>query len=449
MNAFLWGIGNGLFSTTLVIFLIRDICRGSEEVAIQTTIAWIIAAPRIAGLLRVMTPVILDRCPSRKSFVIASYSLSPIVLALIPLLIPGIIQGGRFSTNQILVFLVVIWCLYHLLENLGTIAFWSWLAEFTHRKIHGRILGARERRMVAGVAIGGFAAALFTYFLPYTEIAAYPGWYRAVFLHYERISEMPRWFMYITPAYFGLFFLLLSVLPLIKIPEVPWKRVEWASHGDRLRQILAPFRCKGFGGLVFLGCWIQISLGLTQSVQTAFLLYVVHISLLFNTFLRTWTSCGQVTFAPLCGKWIDRAGTFPAIVTSLILTAAGSFVYIWLGEHTWPLSVTAATLWIGWLGVNIGLPKLVFRSHTDGKTAAPIAVYFSLTTLSFAISSLFGGYLGDACKNAIIAVPGLGFEMEYSRYCFMLGGILRLSAIPLLIVVVSGIMNNRKKDGLK
>lgn len=442
LNAFLWGIGNGLFSTSLVIFLIRDICTGHEAVAIQTTIAWVIAAPRIAGLLRLLTPAILEKCPTRKSFVIACYSFAPLVLAVIPLMIPGIIQGEQFSTNQILAFLVIIWCLYHLVENLGTIAFWSWLAEFAPGKIHGRFLGARERRMVAGVAIGGFAAALFTYYPPYTRIFDYPDWYRAVFLPYESISAIPRWFMYIPPACFGLFFLLISVWPLFRIPEVPWKRIEKAKPGERLRQILAPFRCNGFTGLMLLGCWIQISLGFTQSVQTAFLLYAVQISLLFNTFLRTWTSCGQLAFAPFCGKWIDRAGTFPALIASLILTATGSFVYISMNNYTWPLSILAATLWVGWIGVNIGLSKLVFRSHTDGKTAAPIAIYFSLTTLSFAISSLLGGYLGDMFKDTIVTIPGLGFEMEYSRFCFLLSGILRLLAIPLLVVVVR---ENEKK----
>jgi len=38
----------------------------------------------------------------------------------------------------------LLWCTYHLLEYLGTVALWAWLADLVPLRIRGRFLGRRE-----------------------------------------------------------------------------------------------------------------------------------------------------------------------------------------------------------------------------------------------------------------------------------------------------------------
>src|SRR5262245_12088692 len=77
-NAALWGVGSGLASTTLVVYLARE--RGAGGLAIS----WILAAPSLVGLLRLATPGWLARVASRRRFCVGLFLSSAGVLALLP-----------------------------------------------------------------------------------------------------------------------------------------------------------------------------------------------------------------------------------------------------------------------------------------------------------------------------------------------------------------------------
>ena len=77
-NAGLWAIGNGLVSTSLVIYLAADL--GATGLAVS----FILAAPRFAGLLRLGVPALMARVVARKRLCVASYALSALILCVVP-----------------------------------------------------------------------------------------------------------------------------------------------------------------------------------------------------------------------------------------------------------------------------------------------------------------------------------------------------------------------------
>ena len=108
-------------------------------------VSLILAAPRIAGLLRLAAPRLIRWFGSRKRFCLASYALSLAVLALLP----ACVATRSMGTPTVgLIVLVVAWCVYHLLEYLGTVALWAWLGDLVPLRIRGRFLGRRERWML-------------------------------------------------------------------------------------------------------------------------------------------------------------------------------------------------------------------------------------------------------------------------------------------------------------
>jgi MFS family permease len=395
-NAFLWGIGNGLFSTSLVIYLIRDLCGGKPGPAVSATAAWIIAAPRIAGVFRLFVPALIERLGNRKKFCIACYLIAPVILCGIPDLLPGMVRTCRSS--NVLTMLVVFWCVYHLAENFGTVALWSWYGDLVPQQIRGRFLGKREARMIAGQTLGFAAAGLYTYF----TVETMP-------------KDVPRWTAYLEPAYWGIGFCLLSVLPLFNIPEIPQPRQE--SAVKRLRGLLAPLADRRFAAFVFFGCWVQMSIGLTQEIQFRFSVFFIGITMLVSLAMQTETRIGQWMIGPGIGKLLDRIGTFPVMVTSLMIVAAGSLFYYAACPSSWGLLFGAATVWIFWIGVNIGVWKTVLDTAPKGKNADYLAVYITFTTLTLAVFTLLGGYL----------IPQ-GFE----RQGFLWSFVLRLAAVPVL-----------------
>jgi len=219
LNACFWGVGNGLISTALVTYLIRDICAGHQGVPVGTVIAWIVAAPRIAGILRLAVPWLINRFGSRKWFTILAFTLSPLVLLGIPLGLSPLIHHAPLET--VLGLLVMIWCIYHLIEYFGTTALWAMIGDLIPHEKRGRFLGIREAMMILGQTLGFLATGLYAYFV----IDALP-------------KTVPRWEGYLLPTYFGIACLLFAVIPLLRLSEsstvIPGKK---ASGG-----LLTPFR---------------------------------------------------------------------------------------------------------------------------------------------------------------------------------------------------------------
>ena len=121
-NAGLWAIGNGLISTLLVIYLAADV--GAEGLAIGL----ILAAPRFAGVLRLGVPALVARLQRRKAICMTAYAASAVVLCAVPVVT---VTAQHVSPSPALALLVAAWCVYHLLEYVGTVALWSWLGDLT------------------------------------------------------------------------------------------------------------------------------------------------------------------------------------------------------------------------------------------------------------------------------------------------------------------------------
>ncbi len=120
-------------------------------------ISLILAAPQLAGLLQLGAPPLIGRLVDRKRFCLAAYLLSALVLAALPwVAVPGRLPSAAMS----LFALVALWCAYQVLEYLGAVALWSWLADLVPLRIRGRFLGHRERWMAAGQAVGMAAGGL-------------------------------------------------------------------------------------------------------------------------------------------------------------------------------------------------------------------------------------------------------------------------------------------------
>ena len=393
-NAFLWGLGSSLASAHLLRYLVRDLCLGQPSSQVYATVAWIIAAPRLIGVLRLFAPALIKRMGHRKKFCIAFLLAAPIVMAALPLLLPGLVLHAK-QTEQIvpvLVLLVVFWCLHHLLEYFGTIALVSWLGDLVPQRIRGRFLGWREAWLIAGMTLGMTALAAWSYFV---------------------IDNMPdetaRWEGYLLPAKLGIISLLCSPLPLFFVPHVKPRNITQQAHKIRWDARFAWF--------VLFGCWVQMSQALTQGVQYGFSMNIVGISLLFSMLMSTETRVGQWLAAPLAGKWTDKLGTAPVMMFSLILASGGSLFYYFADQESWWLLFGASTVWIFWVGVNIGITKTILDLAPPEKNADYLAIYFALTTLTFGLFTLFGGHFTPR-----------GFE----RASFLVSFELRLLAVPML-----------------
>jgi hypothetical protein len=79
-NGGLWGLGSGLTGTTLLFYLASSY--GAKGMALS----WLLAAPALVGVLRLFTPLWLDRVGSRHIFCTRMFAVSALVLLGLPVL---------------------------------------------------------------------------------------------------------------------------------------------------------------------------------------------------------------------------------------------------------------------------------------------------------------------------------------------------------------------------
>ncbi len=344
-NAALWAVGNGLVSTLLVIYLAADL--GAEGLAIS----FILAAPRFAGVLRLGVPALIARVRDRKGICLGAYVLSAVVLCTVPAV--AMFDGDtadRFGVAM----LVAAWCAYHLAEYVGTVALWSWLGDLTPRPVRGRLLGQRERWLVAG-RLGGLAAS--------ASLALVWPWL---------LPEVPRWQPLALSAGVGALMMLSAVVPLVRMPAVqnapsavpraPWRTLAQALLDPAYRRLL-----------VFT-CWFSVVNGITAAAQEVYPIRVLGfgypVRLAFQGLLRS----GQVAIAPWMGRLVDRWGNRPVMVVAQLIAATGPLFFLAASPELPWIVAGAFVVWIAYAGLNVGTGKASCGTNCDQLSAdfAPV-----------------------------------------------------------------------------
>jgi MFS family permease len=407
-NGAIWAIGNGLASTTLIVYLALDL--GAPQIGLG--VGLILAMRHVVGLLRLGAPALIGRLVDRKRFCLGAFLVgTATLLAVPPVAAPGRLPSAGASLRA----LVVLWCLYHLLQYLGTVALWSWLADLVPLRIRGRFIGQRERWIVTGEAAAMLAGGLFVW-----------GWR---YLH----PMAPRWTAYVVPATLGGCFMIAALVPLALIPRLAKSRV--VRHGATLRSTLAPFADSRFLRLVLFGCWFSLSNGLTQSAQFSYPKQVLGVILFTMLAVQTGMRAGQLTISPWMGRLADRFGNRPVMAGCLVLVAQGPlFYFLSTPDRRWWF-VGAWVVWVAYAGINVCLPNLMLKLSPVESNTPYIAMYYAVTGLCYAVNTVVGGVLLDHYGDCTWTC--LGFALDYYQGIFLLGWIARsLGVLVLLLLVV-------------
>ncbi|HUT08855.1 MAG TPA: MFS transporter [Thermoguttaceae bacterium] len=411
-NGAVWAIGNGLASTTLVIYLAMEL--GAQQIGLG--IGMILATRYVVGLLRLGAPAVIGRWVDRKRFCLGCFLLATLVLLSLPLVAaPGRLPSAEAS----LAALIVLWCAYHVLQYLGMVALWSWLADLVPLRIRGRFLGRRERWMVAGTAVGALTCGLFTW------------WWKDTF-------PRPQWWIgYAIPTALGGCYMIASLLPLARIPRLATSPT--VRFGATLDSMLAPFSDRRFQRLLFFGCWFSFANGLTQSAQYSYPYQILAAEIVVFAMLamQTGMRLGQFTVSPFLGRLADRAGNRPVMMGSLLLVAQGPLFYFFATPaQPWWL-VGAWTVWIAYAGLNVCLPNLMLKLSPEGSNTPYIATYFAVTGLCYAVHTIVGGALSDRYGESTFSFFG-GVACDYYQLLFLAGWIARSLGLIVLLVVIEG-----------
>src|SRR5262245_14143005 len=265
LHGMLWSVGGGLTSGTLIVYLALEL--GAQGIAVS----WILATSSAVGLLRLLSPVLIGLCGDARRTCLWFWLGSYMVLACLPAVVLAT------SPTAGIVGLILLLCVHQLLEYIGLVAFWSWMADLVPRRIRGRYFG---RRQVLGLA------ALLPVLLGSGLLA--DGWKRRV--KDQRPELVPLG--YVVPAGLGTACLFISLVPLVRMPwgrhsclgakrsgidlgrqECPPQRGQECLPRERVsawKTIPEPFHDRRFWRLLGFGVWFSLANGLTQAAQNIY-----------------------------------------------------------------------------------------------------------------------------------------------------------------------------------
>jgi len=396
VNGALWGIGSGLVSVTLVIYLAR------EYEATGFAISCLIAAPAFAGLLRLLTPLWLDRVGSRRKFCIGMFLASAVVLFALPIIsAPHVLPLPAESMAA----LAITWAGYHVLEYMGAVALWSWFGDLVPRTIRGRFVGRRQAWTNAGKVAGMVIAAVGTYvWYDYCKAAG-------------RLDL--NWVSYASCGLAGAILFALSAWPLATMTDLPLHAADQPQRDSLRQQLLGPWKDPKFRRLLWFGLWFSFSNGLMQTAQRIFQMNVLGMSFVEKKALDSGSRGVQSILMPYVGDWVDRRGNVPVLAFSqgIIAMAPLFFLIASPGAPWWILG--AYFCWLAYAGENVTQPNLMLGLSPRGETAAYASAWFAWTQLAYSLSALLGGALFDLLAERFEPLSIAAIQIDHFAVLFL------------------------------
>ncbi|MFN3151200.1 MFS transporter [Bremerella sp.] len=394
-NAGIWALGNGLVSTTLVSYFAQSL--GAQSAAVS----WIIAAPKLVGVLRWFAPSLLRlggsyRATSTWAFLVSTVFLLILPLCAVPELWP--------STTLAIWAIVLCWCLYHLAEYCGYVIFVAWLMQMVPPNVRGRFFGLRERWLTAGNLLGFLFAGLLGAVL-------------------RNAFELDlRWIAYPMLAIYGALAIAFSVLPLKRIPEpkaiIPadhsfledWKH--WS--GSRARWFL------------LYGTWFSAANGLFSTLLYVYPYRGLDLSLFLPLTMAASMRLGQSLISRPVGVTIDRFGWRSVMICGQVLIAFGPLLFSF-GTAGY---IAGNLVWIAYALINVALPIAIVDGRHDRSAAPPLALYFAWTGLVYGLTALAGQSVADY----FVVQEYRSEPSAYTTY-FLAATLARLSAVVPLVLL--------------
>ncbi len=405
LNGALWGLGNGLVSSALIVYLATSY---GVQRGFYTSL--IIAAPRFVGVLRLGTPLWIARVGNTQRFCVASFLAASAILLLLPVAtVPGTLPSVRMS----LITLVTLWTLYHLAEYFGIVSLWAWIGQAVPGAIRGRFIGRRLAFLNACQVVSMVLS----------------GWGNIEWREYCNEAGRPDdyWYGYVFCISLGALLLACAVWPLAKAPAFAIKPAT-ARVSVAIRSIFAPYADRAYWRFLIYGAWFSLSNGLPYTATLLYRIQILNIPYGVHLAMDGTSQGVQSAVMPWAGKSLDRWGGVPVLTISQILVAL-SMVFFLLAtpEARWWI-VGAYVMWIAYAGVNTAMPKLMLAFSPKGQYAAYSAAWFAWLELIYGMTTLVGGLLYDSMKENFAPISIGSWEIDHFAALFLLGLFLRLTA---------------------
>jgi MFS family permease len=370
----------------------------------KTAIGALTAMPSAANFLQLFVTPVVHRYSPRKLAVLGAAAQAVCWLALVPMLVSlPAATAGAWLTGWYFVM--------SLFGSVSSVAWNAWIDDWVPSRIRGKFFGRRNRLIQVATIL---------FLLPL-------GW------------ALSHWH-YSLPVFQGIILVALS-LRIISL------RLTWITPARSFRRrtpIVRPAReqlalVRGSQSLMWFvafGAVWQFAANCFGAFYPVFLFEQMDFSAFEVGILATVSSVGGALSMPAWGRLIDRHGSRPVMVFSLVAWQLQNFLWCFLEPHSRTL-VYVLCAWGGLASVGaiasagfvLGQFTMLLRLIPEEARSVAIALNLAITSLAAAVAPVVGGY---AISWALDRGPD---PLAVYHACFVVQPVLALANCFLLLRV--------------
>jgi hypothetical protein len=374
----------------------------------------LLAAPNLAGVMRLASPALIHRAGTARRACLGQYLASYLLI----FGVPGIaLSAGAVSRPVAVAAMIGLLFTHQLLEYLGTVALWAWWSDLVPAAIRGRYFARRQRVQLSITIPALLASGYLT-----DQLRA-------------RYASQPEQLLvaYAIPTALGAVALLASLVPLALMPAT--RRYVLAGWQPTWQAIRAPLADRCFWRYLLFRGWFSLANGVSQTVQNVIVPKdVLKLGVGPLATMRVAMQLGQAAGSRPVGVLSDRYGNRPVLVLAQACVASGLVFYLLATpERPW-LLLGAWVLFAAYVGHNICLPNLVLKLAPAGESPAYVATADALASLCHSASTIGGGIFFDWLNRR--APQGSGAAEHACLVVLLLGLVARWLAVPLAARIV-------------
>lgn len=369
--------------------------------------------PPFISLLQLFTPPLLRKFGGkRKELTLTCYS-SARILWVIPILIPFIpflIAHPIFA----MWILIIMMCLFTGLNAIGGISWSSWMSDLVPRERYGRYFAKRSTiiKVVGTIAV-----------LAGSKL--YDSW------KYKYVDKPPLdGFSLI--FFIGLIFGLISLFLLKGIQEPKWQISR--PQDTPWKKMVIPLKDKNFRRFAFIQMYWIFALMFSSPYFSAYMRKNLGLDLTTISIFSLVATGVVLICSPLWGKLCDRLGNRPILMASYVVK--GFYCFAWLfvtADNYWITILITRIFFCFDLAMTFSASNILYKISPKGDNTGHLAINGVLVTISSMLAPIIAGWLTTFAKQDVFTIGS--YEIVSLKLIFLIGGILRVMAMPMLFLV--------------
>ena len=362
-SQWLWTAGYTLTSGGFLLYFAKAL--GANGI----TITLLLALPEFVGVFALASRPILRFVGSRKRTFFIGTLISRACMLAVP--VCGF-TGFRGSAGPAFGTMVSFLAVTYAIEAVAYVSYVSWLSDLAPRENWGRFFAWRN--------IGKLAA-----LLPVPVVAAYlreqwkkSGAVEDALVAYEVVFML------------GLALQLISLWPLLKLPDLPMLRTESLPKLS-LQMFRDAWRNRSMRFLLIHNWWLAFANGLSQQV----FFYVVYQQLSLELAVYYSLTClMRVVKLPvswLTGLISDRVGDRALLIFGVVVASSGLVFWLFAENWGWKWLIPAYFYWGFFAAANIAGRNLALALSPEGDNTVHVGLFRQLGGFLAGVSGILGG----------------------------------------------------------